>query len=260
MPDPTPNKPKIDFSKLEQYSKESEWRMRNQDGVEYGPYSWEQVLQFAKEGRVLLTSEFLSLSVTKGKWIRAEKIKVVAAIIAENNPKTAFFEQAPFSPPTPRMPTSPTKSQPLPNESILFDAINRANRKPSPRNADSNSFFDVFDWSFDEYVTPWAIRFLWFVFVMFWCIGLVLGIAFNVFVIATGTWVQLSGDTPERAAITSVFGVIFLLLIIIGHFLWLLFMRVFYECIIVLFDISNSLKRVASRDILGTVGSGLPQS
>jgi hypothetical protein len=87
MPDPIPDKPKIDFSKLEQYSKESEWRMRNEDGVEYGPYSWEQVLQFAKEGRVLLTSEFLSLSVTKGKWVRAEKIKVVAAIIAENTPK-----------------------------------------------------------------------------------------------------------------------------------------------------------------------------
>ena len=101
MPDPTPNKPKIDFSKLEQYSKESEWRMRNQDGVEYGPYSWEQVLQFAKEGRVLLTSEFLSLSVTKGKWVRAEKIKAIAAIIAENTPKVPAIVAPPITAPEP---------------------------------------------------------------------------------------------------------------------------------------------------------------
>ena len=106
MTDATPDKPKMDFSKLEQYSKESEWRMRNLDGIEYGPYSWEQLLQFAKEGRVSISSELQNAISTKGKWVRTERVKAIAALLALNN--------------------RPAPSVTAPPASPLFDAISQA--------------------------------------------------------------------------------------------------------------------------------------
>ena len=98
MPDATPDKPKMDFSKLEQYSNESEWRMRHLDGIEYGPYSWEQLLQFAKEGRVSISSELQNAISTKGKWVRTERVKAIAALLALNRPPAPSVTAPPASP------------------------------------------------------------------------------------------------------------------------------------------------------------------
>lgn len=249
MPDQTPDKPKMDFSKLEEYSKESEWRMRNDDGVEYGPYTWEQLLQFAKEGRVSLTGELRNSSATKGKWIRVARLTAIASLITLNTPPApAVLSPPAFTQPTP-IPPTPKTTPPTPTDDSLFEALSQSSSRKSLSafSNKSTSIFDVFDWSFKSYVTPWAIRFLWIVFVVIWWLCLVLGIVLNVYVIAAGSWLVLSGETPERAGYVSFYGLISLCIYITVQFILLLVIRIAYESIIVLFDISNSLKRIAAK-------------
>ncbi len=236
MPDPKPDKSKLDFSMLEQYSKESEWRMRNQDGIEYGPYNWEHLLQFAKEGRIALTSELKNSIATNGNWIRAQRITVIAALIASQTPPTSTVAVQST------IPTDTTL------ENSLFEAIGQAGRrKPFSANSDnSNSFFDIFDWSFKRYAAPWVIRVLWLVFVVVWFLSLVFGIVFNISVIVTGSWTELSGETPERVAYTIPFLVLIMFLGIAFQLLFLLIVRIIFESFIAIFDISNSLKRIAA--------------
>lgn len=251
MPDQTPDKLKMDFSKLEQYSKESEWRMRNEDGVEYGPYTWEQLLQFAKEGRVSLTSELQNSTVTKGKWIRAERIKAIASLIALSTPPAPAVLSPPAFTQTAPLPTPPKSTPRTPMEDKLFEALSQTGSRKSfsAYSNKSTSIFDVFDWSFKSYVTPWAIRFLWIVFVVIWSLCFVVGIVFTVSVIVAGSWLGLSSETPERAGYVSFYGLISLFIYIMIQFVLLLVIRIAYESIIVLFDISNSLKRIADRTI-----------
>ena len=132
MPDDKPDKPKIDFSKLEQYSKESEWRMRNQDGIEYGPYTLEQLLQFAKEGRISIGSELQNSTATKGKWVRTVRIKAVADLIALNIPTAPTVSLSP--------PAFP-QTAPTPTENNLFEAISQSgSRQSSYSNAITQAF------------------------------------------------------------------------------------------------------------------------
>ena len=252
MPDATPDKPKMDFSKLEQYSKESEWRMRNLDGIEYGPYSWEQLLQFAKEGRVSISSELQNAISTKGKWVRTERVKAIAALLALNNRPAPSVTAPPASPLfdviSQALELIPPAIAHRPTENILFDATSQSIRPSySAINNNSTSFFDILDWRFKRYATPWVIRILWLVFVVFWVLNSVIGIVLLVFVIATGSWNLFSGEKPQNAASFSLAGVVILFLFVVFQLTAFLVVRIHCESFIVQFDISNSLKRLAGK-------------
>jgi len=219
------NKPKIDYSTLEELSQKAEWFLRNRgDAAVHGPYYEHQLIEYAREGRVSRASELKHATTTQGAWIPASRISAIAKLI----------------PPTPTEPILPEPDVSTKADD-LFLAIRSRTYRPS--NA-SSSVFDVFDWSFRKYVTPWAVRAIWILIVCLWFVGFFVGIYFQASVFALNEEVKKDGSKLGIELAKALFlggGWV------VGYCLMLLLVRVALEAFIALFDIANSLKQIADK-------------
>lgn len=237
------SKPNIDYSKLAAYSQSQEgWMVRNDDGQTYGPYSSDKLLTYAKEGRINARSLLKHEAKTKGEWVSVVKFKAIFDAI-----------------PTPPTPSDAVLQQPVvPERAALFDFIEKgqSQRKPSLINSTPPPGFVSFilaflDPTFKYYVTPAIIC-------ITWCFFLFLVVSSSA--LEAFLWLQPPlTETPVMRAqqpltetpilrarpMRDVFSEFYFLFRIIASVFAVLWIRVLLESGIVLFDISNTLKRIA---------------
>lgn len=206
--------------------------LKNPDGETYGPYNSNQLLAYAKEGRINTSSQLKHDVKTKGEWVSVIKLKAIFDAI-----------------PTPSLP-SETVSQPpaFREQSALFDAIEkgRKQQKGSSMNSAPPPGFVAFilaflDPTFKYYVTP-AIICITCCFLLFL---LVASAAIESFL-----WLQPISSEPaimQASSTKNSFSDYYPLFRIVASVLLDLWIRVLLESGIVLFDISNTLKRIAAK-------------
>ena len=128
-------------------------------------------------------------------------------------------------------------------------AMATRHRGPSPLEA----FFWLFDIRFERYLTPWIIRVSWILFLIFAALALVgwtlsavgggLGDASPDMLARPG---RPSSPTKPIVSVEAIIRFINTVKIVIGVCLLVLYIRVFCECIIVIFNIAASLKAIES--------------
>lgn len=133
----------------------------------------------------------------------------------------------------------------------------------------STSALDLFDWKFERYVTPWVVRVTWIAILALstiWLLLLLVGLLFamlpegsNVATPNTGNTFQqprMSGyefsppaavDNSRQYLLRNAVAVFGFITAIIGLMIFLLWVRVVLESLIVLFNIAESLTSIDSR-------------
>lgn len=87
-----PDKPKIDFSKLGEYSQPPKspaalapkWLVQTIDGERYGPYSLNDLENFAVQGRLTLESMIFHPEKTNNNWVAVARIPRLSSLITNH--------------------------------------------------------------------------------------------------------------------------------------------------------------------------------
>ena len=155
-----------------------------------------------------------------------------------------------------------------------FSSISSAARGKIVRGAQrrlkrSNSALDLLDWRFEKYLTPWIVRVTWIVVLTLsaiWLLLLTIGLAASMLPQGSGETVTRSSSdssytvrsfgTPRSGAsayvIRNTVAVMTYVTALFGLALFLLWVRVMLESLIVLFNIAESLNTIDSRIVKAT--------
>ena len=243
------------------------WMMKDQNGNTYGPFPSELLIKYAKENRIARESLLMHPKITAGKYVPAGQLKGIAEHIPAPTPAPT-----PTPPPAEELnyfspPEIPKYQQEEASSGSLNSIVQNAKRRQTRlRSAPPKGFVGFFigfcDPTFKYYVTPIIIRITW---------TILLAVAILLFSILVFTVIgnELSQILPEGAKnqggggrnpfnrdesmsafqtlarlLTRPYSVIFEVALFL--FLWLLQMRMILEFFIVLFDISENVKTIAS--------------
>jgi hypothetical protein len=236
--------------------------LRGIDGQEYGPYTFEQIKLFVGEQRIIAASQLSHPKTTGGKWVNAASIPMVAILIG-SIPKVTNEKIPPLQQSTQETGATSPRSNDQPSEL----AVNIANLFRNDGNGSLHrrtGFWqfvkDFIDPTFQHYVTPTVVMITWWIVLITTAMGLIL-----FFIALTATVVPISEaelanqpvrprpqfappalrlpDSVGRLMSASLLTVIQ----IVATILFLLWVRVILELFIVVFHISDSLKKIEQK-------------
>ena len=229
----------------------SSWRLRDNDGTEYGPYLFEEISAFVSEQRVIATTEINHLEATKGKWILAAHVASIAELLAR---APVDVIAPPVVPPEQAPQTSEIEAATF--ESFTMDKLSRS---VSPSRSSLWQFlFDFFDPTFKRYITPTVAVITWWIVLALTAITLVLAVISLAIYVVPGAEnvIEQQGNLRERPRIAppSISPPVFLRRLIsapvivviqaMGSCLTLLWVRVLLELCVVVFHFATSLKAI----------------
>ena len=242
------------------------WQVKSRENV-LGPYTMEQLRKLADAGRLKRNTPVRADGHTM--WLLAETVAGLfeagdlASVSGENRlhpDESAFLLSESAS--------SSRHDDPV-RQPIVPPVVQVARPKRTPRllAEEPRSWWDLFDWRFERYLTPWIIRGTWMLILWLAFCGLTwqavdsgYAIVFNSTISAD--WrareakrppvVRPPGNQnhqpglalePERLGETRLNAIGWMIATAVGTLLTLLYTRVFFEFLIVQFNIAGSLQR-----------------